>query len=227
MSLGRKTLCGFVERPNGKGACVSFSNGNESPQKPIESDSLAHVLSELVDILRTHKTNYALIGGLAVSVRGRVRSTRDIDLLLDVPQLELPRLLDDLQQRGFEFDLRTLLSEWANGITQLTWRGRIRVDWLKPVVVQFQHVLDRATEVPLNDQRVRVADVEGLILLKLTAWRPQDQEDVRGLLAKHAGQLDLDWVRREISQLTTANAPVLDEFEAMVCEFYDSATRGQ
>ena len=206
---------------------MSFSNGNESPQKPIESDSLAHVLSELVDILRTHKTNYALIGGLAVSVRGRVRSTRDIDLLLDVPQLELPRLLDDLQQRGFEFDLRTLLSEWANGITQLTWRGRIRVDWLKPVVVQFQHVLDRATEVPLNDQRVRVADVEGLILLKLTAWRPQDQEDVRGLLAKHAGQLDLDWVRREISQLTTANAPVLDEFEAMVCEFYDSATRGQ
>lgn len=199
---------------------MSFFNGNETPPKPIESDSLSRVLSELVDVLRSHKTNYALIGGLAVSVRGRVRSTRDIDPLLDVPQLELPRLLDDLQQRGFEFDLRSLLSEWAHGITQLTWRGRIRVDWLKPVVVQFQHVLDRATEVPLNDQRVRVADVEGLILLKLTAWRPQDQEDVRGLLAKHAGQLDLDWVRREISQLTTANAPVLSEFEAMVNEFY-------
>ena len=90
------------------------------------------------------------------------------------------------------------------------------------VVVQFQHVLDRATEVPLNDQRVRVADVEGLILLKLTAWRPQDQEDVRGLLAKHAGQLDLDWVRREISQLTTPNSPVLVEFEAMVSEFYSA-----
>ncbi len=199
---------------------MSFSNGNERPPKPIESDSLSRVLSELVDVLRTHKTNYALIGGLAVSVRGRVRSTRDIDLLLDVPQLELPRLLDDLKQRGFEFDLRALLSEWAKGITQLTWRGRIRVDWLKPVVVQFQHVLDRATEVPLNDQRVRVADVEGLILLKLTAWRPQDQEDVRGLLAKHAGQLDLDWVRREISQLTASNSPVLIEFETMVGEFY-------
>lgn len=218
--MGRKTLCGFVERLNGKGACVSFSNGSEPPQKPIESDSLAHVLSELVDVLWTHKTNYALIGGLAVLARGHLRSTRVIDLLLDVPQLELPRLLDDLQQRGFEFDLRSLLSEWAHGITQFTWRGRIRVDWLKPVVVQFQHVLDRATEVPLNDQRVRVADVEGLILLKLTAWRPQDQEDVRGLLAKHAGQLDLDWVRCEISQLTTANAPVLNDFEAMVREFY-------
>ncbi len=201
---------------------MSFSNGNETPPKPVESDSLSRVLSELVDVLRTHKTNYALIGGLAVSARGHLRSTRLIDLLLDVPQLELPRLLDDLQQRGFEFDLRSLLSEWTHGITQLTWRGRIRVDWLKPVVVQFQHVLDRATEVPLNNQRVRVVDVEGLILLKLTAWRPQDQEDVRGLLAKHAGQLDLDWVRREISQLTAANAPVLDEFEAMVSEFYSA-----
>lgn len=123
MSLGRKTRCGFVEKPNGKGACVSFSNGNETPPKPIESDSLSRVLSELVDVLRTHKTNYALIGGLAVSAHGHLRSIRLIDLLLDVPQLELPRLLDDLKQRGFEFDLRTLLSERSHGIAQLNWRG--------------------------------------------------------------------------------------------------------
>jgi predicted nucleotidyltransferase len=102
----------------------------------------------------------------------------------------------------------------------MTWQGRIRVDWLKPVVVPFHHVLERATEVPLNDQRVRVADVEGLILLKLTAWRPQDQEDVRGLLAKHGGKLVLDWVRREMSQITPASDPVLDEFETIVREFY-------
>ena len=220
MSSGRKTLCGFAEKPNGKGACVSFSNGNETPQRQIESDSLASVLSELVGVLQAHGTNYALIGGLAVSVRGRVRSTRDIDILLDVPQLKLPQLLDDLRRRGFEFDLKTLLSEWTHGVTQLTWHGGIRVDWLKPVVVPFQHVLDRATEVPLNDQQVRVADVEGLILLKLTAWRPQDQEDIRGLLAKHAGHLDLAWVRQEMSQISQPGDPTLCEFETMVREFY-------
>lgn len=49
---------------------------------------------------------------------------------------------------------------------------------------------------------------------------------MRGLLAKHSGQLDIYWVRREIWQLTTSNTPVLDEFEAIVCEFYDSATQG-
>jgi hypothetical protein len=65
-----------------------------------------------------------------------------------------------------------------------------------------------------------VADVEGLILLKLTAWRPQDQEDVRGLLSKHAGKLDLDWVRAELSRLAALTDPVVAEFEAMIREFY-------
>ena len=201
---------------------MSFSSESETPQNPIINDSLAGVLSVLVEVLQEHKIVYALIGGLAVSVRGRVRSTRDIDLLLDVPQLDLPRLLDDLQQRGFEFNLRTLIDEWSHGVTQIAWQGRIRVDWLKPVVVPFHHVLQRATEVPLNDQQVRVADVEGLILLKLAAWRPQDQEDVRGLLAKHAGTLDLDWVRQEMSQIAPPSDPVLKEFELIVREFYGS-----
>lgn len=35
---------------------------------------------------------YALVGGLAASLRGRPRFTKDVDFVVDVPQLILPSL---------------------------------------------------------------------------------------------------------------------------------------
>lgn len=103
----------------------------------------------------------------------------------------------------------------------MAWQGRVRVDWMRPVVPSFQHILDLATEVDINRQPTRVATAEGLILLKLTAWRSNDQEDIRALLAKHAGQLDLDWIRREFAQLSSPSDPTIAGFEAMVREHYE------
>jgi hypothetical protein len=64
-----------------------------------------------------------------------------------------------------------------------------------------------------------VADAEGLLLLKLIAFRPLDQEDIRGILTKNAGELDLDWVRREASY-AGLDQQRLDDFEQLVKDFY-------
>ena len=47
----------------------------------------------------------------------------------------------------------------------------------------------------------RVASAEGLILLKLLAWRTQDQLDIESLVAAHKDTLDLDWIRSEWATL--------------------------
>jgi hypothetical protein len=63
---------------------VNSLNGNSNaPPDPIEPDQLKLALTELVDVFHSRGTRYALIGGLDVTVRGRTRFTRDIDLLLD------------------------------------------------------------------------------------------------------------------------------------------------
>ena len=197
---------------------MGSSNGNAS--NVIAADQLKLILSEMVTALRNHGVNYALIGGIAVTMRGRSRFTRDIDFLLDMPQLRLPALLDELAQRGFEFDLAATIAAWHQGLLTMTWRGRVRVDWMRPVVPGYQRILDLATEVDINHQPIRVATAEGLILLKLTAWRSNDQEDIRALLAKHAGQLDLEWIRREFAQLSAPSDPAIVGFEEMVREHY-------
>ena len=64
-----------------------------------------------------------------------------------------------------------------------------------------------------------MVDAEGLLLLKLIAFRPLDQEDIRGILLANANRLELDWVREE-ARLAGLDEERLTTFEAFVREFY-------
>jgi len=185
------------------------------------SSELLRALERLVGVLNERKTNYALIGGLGVAVRGPVRATRDIDMVLSVPQIELPRLLESLTEHGFRVDLYDAIRMWNEAHLLEFAFGPIRVDWIKAVLPAFQRILGRARWEDVGGAKIRVADAEGLLLLKLVAFRPRDQEDIRGVLAANPGSLDLDWLRREWRELTTADDPRSGLFEQMVREFYE------
>ena len=86
---------------------------------------------------------------------------------------------------------------------------------------RFDHVLDRARWEQVGDQRIRVADAEGILFLKLLAFRPRDQEDIKGILTANPGRLDLDWVRHEWLQLSEKGDPKSNLFERLVREYYD------
>ena len=50
---------------------------------------------------------------------------------------------------------------------------------------------------------IRIASVEGLILLKLVAYRTQDQVDIENLVAANSDKLDLDWIKAEWQNLAS------------------------
>jgi len=170
-------------------------------------DSLASALNDLVSVLGQATIAYALIGGLATGYRCRPRYTKDIDLILDVPQVALSSLLDSLHDRGFEFDTREVIKEFTRHHMAVLWRDGVRVDWLKPVLPAYRHVLERAVVEPGPDGAIRVATAEGLILLKLLAFRLQDQTDIEALVAANRGALDLDWIRSEWETIFAADDP--------------------
>ena len=60
-------------------------------------DPLASTLDDLVEVLARAGVAYAGIGGLATGYRARPRYTKDIDLLVDVPQVALPALLEQVR----------------------------------------------------------------------------------------------------------------------------------
>ncbi len=158
---------------------------------------MRRAMSEAVAAMERHKVPYALIGGWATSYRSQPRFTRDIDFLVKVKRIVLPALLEDLRSHGFELDTLATIREWnQHHMVSLSYHG-IPIDWLGPLVPAYMHVLDRATDEVLFEQSIRIASTDGLILLKLLAFRGQDQVDIENLVAANRESLDLDWIKAE------------------------------
>lgn len=161
------------------------------------TDPLEEALAIGVSSLERHGVRYALIGGLATGYRSRPRYTKDIDVIIDVPAVSLPGLLADLRDHGFEFDEPTVITDFTRHHMAVLWREGVRFDWLKPVLPAYRHVLDRATLEAAEPVPLRVATTEGLILLKLLAFRLQDQTDIEALVMANRPGLDLAWIESE------------------------------
>lgn len=198
---------------------MSSSNGNSNEPTQLP-ERLTDAVTGLADVFEQQRIGYALIGGLGVAVRGNRRLTQDADFLLHVPAIQLPRLLEAMVESGCTLDLMQSIRDWTDGgMLVVTGPGGVHVDCLKAVIPLFHRILERARPETFGGQSVRVADAEGLMLLKLIAFRPLDQEDIRGILAANANRLDLDWVRQEAS-LAGIDPLRMTEFESMVREFY-------
>lgn len=150
--------------------------------------------------------SYALVGGLAVSVRGEVRFTRDVDFAIDVrsdPDFE--RLVGRLRALGYE--VAALVEHQTHGrlaTVRLLSRSGVVVDLLGASCGLEPEIVARATPVDFGFERaVPVARAEDLLAMKvlsMTARRLQDRIDAGSLLSMNR-ELDLDAVRVALSTI--------------------------
>ena len=173
----------------------------------LEGD-LIRAVELLADVFAAKSIRYALIGGLATMMHGRPRFTQDVDVLLEVPQLELPPLLDELSKVGFEFDESTVVREFVReSVTSFRYKI-VRIDWLKPLLPLYSRAIADATSMKWTEGHfLRVATAEGLILTKMVAFRSQDQADIEALLAANRETLDLARIRGEWAAIAKAEDP--------------------
>jgi hypothetical protein len=172
-------------------------------QDLLESD-LIRAVELLADTFAAQSIRYAIVGGLATALRGRPRFTQDVDVLLDVPQLKLPGLLDELARVGFVFDNATVIREYVQEHMTAFRFGSVRIDWLKPVLPLYARTLADAASLPWTEGHpLRVATAEGLILTKMVAFRPQDRADIETLVIANRNDLNLELIRQEWSAVAT------------------------
>lgn len=167
-------------------------------------DELVRAVELLADTFAAQSVRYALVGGVATALRGRPRFTQDVDVLLDVPQLALPALLDELARQGFAFDRATVIREYVREHMTAFRFGPVRIDWLKPVLPLYARALAAASSLTWTEGHpLRVATAEGLILTKMVSFRPQDQADIETLMIANRDHLDVELIRREWSAVAT------------------------
>jgi len=166
---------------------------------PRPEDALAHAAAEL----RRRAKPFALVGGLAISVRGEVRATRDVDLAVAIPNdSELEKLVADLTQAGYR-PVATVEQE-ARGrlaVVRLESPVGFRVDLLAASCGIEPEIVAAATPVQFEGAgTVPVAIAEDLLAMKLLAareGRARDWDDALGLLQVNP-RLDLALVRQRL-----------------------------
>jgi hypothetical protein len=169
--------------------------------------------------------DYAVIGGLAVAFRGIPRTTRDIDVLLAVPRIRLPSLLERIQEAGFTVDIPQVLTELRDEHLSRIRYGSTRVDIVAAVLGLFADIVQCASWEDLHGKRLRVASAEGLIILKLIAFRPQDEADLMGVLATNRGRLDLGRIRTWYAQVGETTDARWKALERMLSELGEDPPR--
>jgi hypothetical protein len=170
------------------------------------TNQLQITLHDVVNLLDERHIPYALIGGLATSLRGQARLTADVDLVVaidvtaalviagELPQTPFAPLFDDLSlviERSFIMPLR----HRATGV---------KVDVSLGLSGFEQQAISRAEAIELYGRPVKVATTEDLVIMKALAGRPQDDQDLRGMLIAQSQRMDWKYCLQTATQLGEA-----------------------
>jgi len=181
------------------------------------SPKIMEALVKMSALLRARGVRHAVIGGVATSFRSRPRTTQDLDFVLQIPQVTLPGLLEAAAAEGFTFERDLVIRQWTQGGMTLIRYADVVVDWLRPNLPCYQHVIDTAGQIEWQGATLQVASAEGIILTKLIAFRLQDQLDIRSLVSV-TRPIDIAWLRGEWNTIADESDPRWVQFESWLRE---------
>lgn len=196
------------------------------------ADTPERALADIVRRLRDLRVPFALVGGLAASIRGEVRFTRDVDLAVAVPSdAAMEALVRELATASYrpvalvEHESRRRLAT-----VRLEAPGGVVIDLLAASCGVEAEVVARATPVRVEGaDEVPVARAEELLAMKvrsMTGQRLQDRLDAANLLLTNPS-LDIEAVR-EILRLIVERGydrdqDLLGKLDALLQEIGESA----
>lgn len=141
------------------------------------------LLAAVVGTLEGAGIRMALIGAGAMAVHGVSRSTADVDLLVVDPRALVAATWNGVGP-DIEVEIRSGgADDPLAGVVRFTGAGDRPVDLVVGRAPWQSQILERAIPADFDGATLQVARAADLVLLKLFAGGPQDQWDVRQLLA--------------------------------------------
>lgn len=166
--------------------------------------SLFEALAEIDKDLRQLRVRWALLGGLAVSIRSEPRTTKDLDLAIAVTSnREAERIVGDFMARGYQmlhepFERTDMDRMSTVRLVASLKQGRVIVDFLfassgiEPEIVDSAEYIDVLPGIALP-----VITMGHLLAVKSHAARPKDLVDLQALL-RFASDQDLQEARNAL-----------------------------
>ncbi len=154
------------------------------------------IYEEIFKQFERDEVRYLVVGGVAANIYGYVRMTVDLDIMVDLSEENLTKIVSIMERQGYSprapIKPEELLSkekrdEWIEkkGAVVFTF-----IDPLKPFrqidiflvnPLSFEESYGRKEEMIIAGIKVAVISLHDLIRMKVTTGRPRDLEDVEHL----------------------------------------------
>jgi hypothetical protein len=146
-----------------------------------------------------------VIGGVAASLLGRPRLTRDVDVLVSVTESRWGEFLAGAARFGLAPRNRDAI-EFAHTARVLLLRHEssgVDVDVILGALPFEEEVLARISTIHVDGIPIALASPEDIVILKAVAGRPRDLGDIESVLAANP-KLDYTRVRRWVREFAAA-----------------------
>jgi hypothetical protein len=157
---------------------------------------MQHGLESVFEALERNGVRYLVVGGVAVVLHGHLRTTQDLDLVLQLEPDNVRRALEALSALGFVPSAPVPLHAFANPEQRERWRREkglivfslwspklpgFSVDLFAEEPFDFDVVHARAVRARLDRGEAVLIAKPDLIAMKRRAGRPLDLDDVDAL----------------------------------------------
>jgi len=147
---------------------------------------------EILQEFQRQKVKYVLVGGLALNLLGVERSTHDLDILVEMSDENLAKVVSILKERGYKVKQPVDPMGIADKKTRLDWIKNKNmkafnfykedemkeVDILIDSPVQYSEAKRDAVQFKSDQLKIPVISIKKLIKMKKDTGRPTDQFDV-------------------------------------------------
>jgi hypothetical protein len=178
--------------------------GPEELRAPLESTAYSNQAcvrfgppsceSASVALLENLHIDFAVIGGIATSVRGEPRMTEDVDLLIDAEEGRFAQLVHQLKSEGLGVDAKTSIRSWeSKKSAELAYDGTV-LEMVRGSSYLDSSILGRARPATVLSRDVRLATVEDCIFMRAKTWRLKDVPVALDLVERHCRAIDRDYL---------------------------------
>ena len=181
---------------------------------------IEELIQKIAQCLDQDEIPYMIIGGQAVLLYGTPRLTRDIDITLGVDTDKFQLIEGVCSKSGLKI-LPENPEDFAGETKVLPAEEsklKIRVDFIFSFTPYEAQAIKRTKEIVMNGYPVKFASCEDVVIHKMVAARAVDVEDVRNILIKNNKTIDLEYIRRWLSEFgrLSEHKGILEKFESLL-----------
>jgi hypothetical protein len=163
---------------------------------------LGRALSLVKEVMDRNGVPYMVIGGLAAVVWGEPRTTRDVDVTVDVGGIGVEGFVRVASECGVPRPEQPVAFAERTRVLPIRTSGGVPVDFVLAVLPFEMDAIRRARSVTVEGVAVPFCAPDDLVIHKIVSERPRDLEDVVGILRRQRGHLDLVSLDRTISAMS-------------------------